>query len=58
MIENKKGFIYVQCPHCNYFMSIYLPVGAEFLSYSCANQGCRKSFDARIKLIEVLEVVK
>ncbi len=53
-----KGLTYVQCPHCNAFMSIYIPVGVEFLSYSCANEKCQKGFDARLKKTYILEVEK
>jgi len=50
---------YIQCPHCNAFMSIY-GLSSTQAKWNCQNEKCGKPFWARIvhRLEEWVEVVK
>lgn len=50
---------YIQCPHCNAFMSIR-GLTNHIATWSCQNGKCGKPFSARIvtRLVEYVEVIK
>lgn len=50
---------YIQCPHCNAFMSIK-GLSIHLAAWFCQNEKCGKKFKARIvsRLVEYVEVIK
>lgn len=50
---------YIQCPHCNAFMSVY-GLTESIATWSCQNEKCGKKFKARVVkiLTEYIEVTR
>lgn len=53
----KSSITYIQCPHCNRFMSI-LGISQTFATWSCQAEECKKDFKVKLvrKVYEYIEV--